>query len=140
MQFLHNTSGEIAGSEGTLAGSRRTYVTEGRHGASCKAIRGLSNRQNWQGRLDATPDHYDNEALAHTNISFTIMGRFWALKHALGFSGASSHSGRRTEITNWARKISTVGRSLRGVKKIADHSALSATQRYIESAGTPTRT
>ena len=65
VQFLHNTSGEIVVSEGTLAGSRRTYVAEGRQCAPCKELRGLSNRQNWQGRLDATPHHYDNKALVH---------------------------------------------------------------------------
>jgi len=51
-----------------------------------------------------------------------------------GFPGVSSHSGRRTVITHWAMKISTVGGSLRDVQMLTGHSALSNTQRYIEGA------
>ena len=50
----------------------------------------------------------------------------------LGFVGCSSHSGRRTFITNAARRISSVGGSLRDVQMLAGHSNLSTTQRYIE--------
>jgi integrase/recombinase XerD len=50
----------------------------------------------------------------------------------LGFVGCSSHSGRRTFITNAARKISTVGGSLRDVQVLAGHSNLRTTERYID--------
>lgn len=65
----------------------------------------------------------------------SIVNMFADWYHALGYTGASSHSGRRTFITNAARKISTVGGSLRDVQLLAGHSALTTTQRYIECDG-----
>ncbi len=56
---------------------------------------------------------------------------FWY--RALGFNGCSSHSGRRSFITSAARKISTVGGSIRDVQMLAGHASLSTTQRYIEA-------
>lgn len=57
---------------------------------------------------------------------------FFQLYKSMGFEGCSSHSGRRTAITRWARKISSVGGSLRDVQALARHSSLQMTQRYIE--------
>jgi integrase/recombinase XerD len=51
---------------------------------------------------------------------------------ALGFDGCSSHSGRRTFITNAARNIGRFGGSLRDVQMLARHSSLGMTQVYIE--------
>jgi integrase len=62
----------------------------------------------------------------------TVVCWFAGLYHSLGFEGCSSHSGRRTAITKWARKISSVGGSLRDVQALARHSSLQMTQRYIE--------
>ena len=50
----------------------------------------------------------------------------------VGLEGASSHSGRRTFITNAARKISTVGGSIKDVQQMAGHQSLGMTQRYID--------
>ena len=49
----------------------------------------------------------------------------------LGWSGVSSHSLRRTFITNAARAVSSVGGSLREVQELAGHASIGMTQRYI---------
>ena len=57
---------------------------------------------------------------------------FWLLYRELGFEGCSSHSGRRTAITKWARTISQHNGSMRDVQALARHSSLQMTQRYVE--------
>lgn len=57
---------------------------------------------------------------------------FWQLYKKLGFYKCSSHSGRRTFITNTARKITRVGGSLLDIQKMAGHRSLQTTQLYIE--------
>ena len=61
-----------------------------------------------------------------------VVNMFKRWYNDVGLLGCSSHSGRRTFITNAARKISTVGGSLRDVQMLAGHSSLAVTQRYIE--------
>jgi len=61
-----------------------------------------------------------------------IINMFSTWYNDLGMVGCSSHSGRRTFISNTARKISTVGGSLRDIQALAGHANLQTTQRYIE--------
>ena len=63
----------------------------------------------------------------------TVAQRFFHLYARLGFTGCSSHSGRRTFLTNCARKISLVGGSLRDVQLLAGHADLTTTSAYIEA-------
>jgi len=50
----------------------------------------------------------------------------------LRLDGCSSHSGRRTFVTNAAKRIVGVGRSLRDVQQLVEDSSLQMTQAYIE--------
>jgi integrase len=61
-----------------------------------------------------------------------IVNFFHTLYKDLDLVGYSSHSGRRTFITNTARKVSVVGGSLRDIQYLAGHSTLQTTQRYID--------
>lgn len=71
------------------------------------------------------------ERSGHTSAQ-AVVNMFKRWYTDLGLLGCSSHSGRRTFITNAAKKISTVGGSLRDVQMLAGHSSLAVTQRYIE--------
>jgi integrase/recombinase XerD len=83
------------------------------------------------GDIDPTTHVIRTERSAHTSAQ-AIVNLFQRWYRDLGLVGCSSHSGRRTFITNAARKISTVGGSLRDVQHLAGHSSLQTTQRYIE--------
>lgn len=60
--------------------------------------------------------------------SATIAQHFHYMYKGAGIDGASSHSSRRTFITNLANK----GVSVRVLMELAGHKAMSVTQRYID--------
>lgn len=62
----------------------------------------------------------------------SIVNFFQNLYKTVGFEGCSSHSGRRTFITNAAKIIGQTGGTLNDIKLLAGHSSLNTTQRYIE--------
>lgn len=110
-----------------------------------QATKGKSGRLIWMNRdlrfalkgyyRLRTPDLEDTivaterSASPSAQVIVNLLGSWY---RKLGFHGCSSHSGRRTFITNAARKIGQVGGSLRDVQALAGHTALSTTQRYIE--------
>ena len=64
--------------------------------------------------------------------SQTIVNMFQSWYGKLGLLGCSSHSGRRTFITETSKRISLVGGSLRDIQMMVGHRSLQTTQRYIE--------
>lgn len=65
--------------------------------------------------------------------SQAVQALFRAWYRALGFHGATSHSGRRTGVTTAARGLAdTPNASLRDVQVLAGHSSITTTQRYID--------
>ncbi len=83
--------------------------------------------------FDITTAYVITTERAKQTSAQSIVNMFSKWYRELGLLGCSSHSGRRTFITNAARKISSVGGSLRDVQMLAGHSSLSVTQRYIEA-------
>jgi integrase len=63
----------------------------------------------------------------------SVVNWFARLYGELGFLGCSSHSGRRTFITNAARMVFKAGGSLRDVQQLAGHRSIEQTQGYIDS-------
>lgn len=83
--------------------------------------------------FDITSAYVITTERAKQTSAQSIVNMFSKWYRELGLLGCSSHSGRRTFITNAARKNSSVGGSLRDVQMLAGHSSLSVTQRHIEA-------
>lgn len=64
-------------------------------------------------------------------IPRSIVNWFAATYRELGLIGCSSHSGRRTFITEAARVLAKTGGSLRDIQELAGHRAITTTERYI---------
>lgn len=105
------------------------------HGDLKIALEALYEHETAKGRL--TPDGFvvvlkrGAEDAATRSNSVVFLFKNWYQQ--LGFKGASSHSGRRTFITNAARNVSAVGGSLRDVQSLAGHSSIQTTQRYVDT-------
>ena len=86
-------------------------------------------------RFDIATSHVIRTERSGKTSPQAVVNMFASWFEDTGLIGCSSHSGRRTFITNAARKISSVGGSLRDVQILAGHSSLAVTQRYIEGDG-----
>lgn len=83
---------------------------------------------------EPSPDHniiYSEKGRRMTAQSITNF--FWTSYAQMGFIGSSSHSGRRYYICQIARKVSLVGGSMVDCMRLARHSSLAMTQRYVDA-------
>ena len=95
----------------------------------------LLERERQHHRFDVASSHVIRTERSDKTSPQAIVNMFASWFEDIGLNGCSSHSGRRTFITNAAKKISSVGGSLRDVQMLAGHSSLAVTQRYIEGDG-----
>ena len=136
-EIAHLTWSMVLNSDGTLSDeiALQDCAAKGSSGRLVPMAKDLKGAMTaWRvecGDVDQKSRIITTERAAATSAQ-AIVNMFADWYRALGFTGCSSHSGRRTFITNAARKISTVGGSLRDVQALAGHSSLTTTQRYIE--------
>lgn len=83
-------------------------------------------------RFDVSTSYVIRTERSDSTNSQAIVNMFQKWYREVGLVGCSSHSGRRTFITNTSRKIGLVGGSLRDVQFLAGHKNLQTTQRYID--------
>lgn len=138
-EIAHLTWSMVLNSDGTLSKEINLHdsASKGKSGRVIPMAKELFvELGKWHSSSNAIDPHsriISTERSSSTSPQ-AIVNMFADWYRALGFIGASSHSGRRSAITQWARKITTVGGSLRDVQILAGHSALGTTQRYIETS------
>ena len=125
----------LTDAEGNLGSAiqLRNEASKGRSGRVIPLNRDLRDALHHLFQSRTTSSYVITSERSQKTSAAVIVNLFAGWYRALGFQGCSSHSGRRSFITGAARKISTVGGSLRDVQMLAGHAALSTTQRYIEA-------
>ena len=129
--MLQDAEGDI-GTEIVLTNSASKGKKGGRVIPMAKVLQ-TAVRNHKETSKNTEPHHHiiQTERASKTTAQ-VIVNNFQKWFAEMGYEGCSSHSGRRTFITNAAKKITTVGGSLRDIQYLSGHSSLQTTQRYIE--------
>ena len=120
---IHLTNDASKGQSGRVIPLNHTL----KHALTC-----LLENQRRQPGFDVNSWFVSRSERSNRMSAQAIVNIFYRWYHELGFVGCSSHSGRRTFITNASRKIGSVGGSLRDIQVMAGHRNLQTTQRYID--------
>ena len=130
--------GDVVDSDGAISDSVvvRNEVSKGGYGSRriymAKDLAAAMEHLKGNRAVDINQSIVASSRTGKSMSAQVIVNWFQGLYGKLGLDGCSSHSGRRTAITNWARKIGTVGGSINDVRQLAGHSSLHMTQSYIE--------
>lgn len=127
----------ITDADGRIGGSihLEDKASKGRSGRIIPLNRDLKTAlQEW---MDASALSHPSPFVCSTErATYTapqsVVNMFARWYERVGLDSCSSHSGRRTFITNTARNISKVGGSLRDIQILAGHTTLKTTQTYID--------
>lgn len=92
-------------------------------------LRSKTTREDWLLPDQPIIRSIDNMGPIRPNSLQRYIGRLYA---TLGLQGCSSHSGRRSFLTQAARVANTHGCSLRDVQKLAGHRDIETTELYVE--------
>lgn len=140
-EIAHLRWSMVLGSDGEVADviNLTDDASKGRSGRMVPLNRGLRSnlialyeQERVRRGFDPATSHVIRTERRDRTSPQAIVNAFSCWYADMGLIGCSSHSGRRTFITNAARRISTVGGSLRDVQSLAGHTSLQTTQRYIE--------
>jgi integrase/recombinase XerD len=64
----------------------------------------------------------------------SLVNWFAVIYRQVGFDGCSSHTGRRSFLTELSRRTHEAGASLRDVQLLGGHSSISTTERYLDGS------
>lgn len=126
--------GDVVDADGRVRGEIALSATQTKGGRARRVFVNAKLKKEWASYIKAEcagrkPEQpFFRSQKGRSFSGNTICQLFLSIYAACGIKGASSHSGRRTFITNLASKAISV----RVLAALAGHSSITTTQRYID--------